>query len=134
MSHIIILPIAVPVTKKGKLWYLNLNQYRNTHYQTLNKAKREFKDQIAEQVLKLPFFEQVAITFTFYPGKGIIPDTSNVCCVADKFFCDALVELSKLKDDNRKFVLGTQYLPGEKDIHNPRVEAKIHDHSKGSQK
>lgn len=126
--HVVHLPLAVPVTKGGKLFWINLNQYRNTHYQTLNTAKVEFKKLIEDQIKALPRFDKIAITFTFHPGKGIIPDTANVCCIAEKFFCDALVEMKKLEDDNRRFVLGTQYLPGDQDVHNPRVEARIHPH------
>lgn len=126
--HTLILPISVPVTKGGKRFVLNLNQYRNAHYQTLNRAKVEFKKAVEDQIKELPFLPRVAITFTFHPGKGIIPDTANVCCIVEKFFCDALVELGKMKDDTREFVLGTQYLPGERDPLNPRVEARIQVH------
>ncbi len=126
--HELILPISVPVTKGGKKFHLNLNQYRNAHYQTLNKAKKAFKEEVEEQIKALPFMPKVAITFVFHPGKGIIPDTANVCCITEKFFCDALVELGKLKDDTRDYVLGTQYLPGERDPSNPRVVARIQVH------
>lgn len=127
-EYIVNLPLAVPVTKGGRLFWVNLNQYRNSHYQTLNKAKAKFKDTIREQVLALPYLHKIAVTFTFHPGKGIIPDTNNVCSIADKFFLDSLVELSRLKDDSRKYVLGTRYLPGAQDRDNPRVEARIHLH------
>lgn len=124
---LVICPTHVPVSK-AKIVPVNLNWYRNAHFQSLNKAKVNFKKAIESQVLALPVLKKVALTFTFHPGKGIIPDTSNVCCIADKFFCDALVELGRLPDDTRKFVLGTQYLPGLQDTHNPRIEVRIHLH------
>lgn len=125
---IIILPLAVPVTKGGKLFWVNLNQYRNAHYQTLNKAKIRFKDEIESQILALPYLHEIAITYTFHPGKGIIADTNNVCAIQDKFFCDALVDLKRIKNDTREHILGTQFLPGDRDVDYPRVEAKIHIH------
>ena len=124
---VVSVPISVQVSKK-KRFYLNLNQYRNAHFRTLDKAKKVFLEEVSPIVEPLPFFEQIALTFTLYPGKGIIPDTSNVCCIVEKFFNDALVDLGKIQDDNHKIVLGSQYLFGEKDITNPRVEVKIHPH------
>lgn len=126
MSELIVnLPVAVPVTKGGKMFAINMNQYRNAHFRTLDKAKKVFKEMVREQILALPYLGQIAVTYTFYPGKGIIADTNNVCAIADKFFLDALVELSRIKNDTRAFVLGTQMLPGPRDLLNPRVEARI---------
>ena len=125
---LITLPLAVPVTKGGRLWQLNLNQYRNTHYQTLNKAKSAFKEAIEDQLKALPFLERIAITYTLFPKNAQLCDTSNVCAIQDKFFCDALKECKRIADDNYKIVLGTQYLFGAIDRQNPRVEARIHHH------
>lgn len=118
-------PISVQVSKARK-FSLNLNQYRNAHFRTLDKAKKVFAQQVSPIIQPLPKFDQIALTFTLFPGKGVIPDTSNVCCIVEKFFNDALVEQGKIEDDNYKYVLGSQYLFGEKDIDNPRVEVKIH--------
>ena len=124
---LVICPTHVAVSK-AKNAPVNLNWYRNAHFQSLNKAKVNFKLAIQSQILALPRLKKVALPYTFHPGEGIIPDATNVCCVADKFFCDALVELGKLEDDTRQYVLGTQYLPGAQDVHNPRIEVRIHPH------
>lgn len=124
---LIILPTHVQVSKNKRV-PVNLNWYRNAHFLELNRAKVNFKAAIAEQIKALPYLKKIAVSYTFHPGKGIIADTNNVCCIADKFFLDALVELSRIKDDTRKHVIGTQFLPGAQDVANPRVEAHITSH------
>lgn len=126
-NHVINLPLKVQITKKKIRYFrINLNEYRNTHFQSLNKAKEVFLEVVRPQVEKLPLLGKIAITFTLFPGSKIECDTSNICSIADKFFCDALVECGKIEDDNYKFILGVQYLFGEIDKANPRVEARIH--------
>ena len=44
-------PLSVPVGK-GK-FIINLNNYRNAHYQILNKAKKSYKLIINNQIKKL---------------------------------------------------------------------------------
>lgn len=126
--HIVTLPIRVPVTKKGKLWSVNLNIYRNTHHQTLNKAKVAFAKAIEDQVLALPVMQKIAITYTLYPKTKQLCDVSNVCSIVDKFFSDVLTEHGRLQDDNYTCLLGVQYLFGGIDKNNPRVEARISRH------
>ena len=53
---IINLPYSIPVGKKDNKFYVNLNQYRNAHYHTLNSAKITFKELISDQVKQLPKF------------------------------------------------------------------------------
>lgn len=125
-EYLILLPTSVPVTKAGRQVPINLNWYRNAHYQTLNKAKVAFKNAIMEQLATLPFFDRIAITYTVYPRTKQLSDIGNVCSIADKFFCDALVEASRIQDDNYTVVLGTQHLFGAIDRENPRIEARIH--------
>lgn len=118
------LPLSIQVTKKKK-FYINLNQYRNTHFHTLNKAKVDFKELIAEQLKKLPILERVKLTYTLYPATIREVDVPNVCSIADKFFSDALVEHGKLTDDNYKFLPEVTYRYGGVDKHKPRVEVHI---------
>lgn len=121
---IIYLPLSVQVTKK-KPFILNLNVYRNAHYQTLNKAKALFKEAIWNQLMDLPVMGRIKLTYTLYPGSAREVDVANVCSIQDKFFCDALVEAKKLPDDNYKFLPTTQFQFGEIDRKNPRVEVEI---------
>ena len=121
---IISLPITIPVSKKNK-FSLNLNQYRNTHFQILNKAKVNFHTAVAALIKHLPFIESCGITYTLYVPTKRRVDIRNICSVVDKFFCDTLVESGKLADDNFQVVRSVSYQFGGVDSLNPRVEARI---------
>ena len=120
--------LSVPQSKK-KQFILNLNHYRNAHYRTLNTVKIRYKEVMAHKIMTLPTFERVELEFVFYPGKKYRYDTSNVCSIHEKFFCDALVELGKLPDDSYKYVTQSTYRFGDFDKENPRVEIIINEDS-----
>lgn len=117
-------PLRVAKTKSSD-WILNLNNYRNTHYQTLNKTKINYKEYIREQVESLPVFKQVKVTYTLYPKTQRKCDVSNVCSIHSKYFLDALVEYGRLPDDTYEFVPEETYRFGSVDKNNPRVEIEI---------
>ena len=118
-------PLRVPVSK-SKFFSLNLNQYRNAHYFTLNNAKKEFKSQMEKQITALPSLVQVWIVYELYLPSKRKADTSNICSIVDKFFCDALVELGKLPEDNYEHVIECLYRFGGVDTKNPRCEITIY--------
>lgn len=121
---IILCPLEVPAG--NKTFRLNLNQYRNTHYQLLNKAKISFSNMVFNQVKKLPKFDPpISITYTLYDGCNRQKDLSNICCIVDKFFCDVLVALKKIPDDNRDILVKVEYIYGGIDKKNPHCEVKI---------
>ena len=127
MSHVtwaLDSPLKVPVSK-NKSFILNLNNYRNAHYQTLNKAKINYKAHMWEQIDGLPVFEAVMITYRLYPGTRRRTDIGNVTSIHQKFFEDALVELGKIKDDDYFHILGSESEFVEIDKENPRVEIWI---------
>lgn len=125
MAHLIKLPLFVPINKSGKKYYLNLNKYRNTHYQTLNKAKVVFKDIVKNDINKLPSLNVIEIEYKLFTGTKRLCDVSNICSVVDKFFSDALVECGKLEDDNYLFLPKISFEFGSIDKLDPRVEAHI---------
>jgi hypothetical protein len=93
-------PTRVNKNKKS-LVSLNLNIYRNAHFQLLNKMKKGFAEIISPQVpssIAFPF-QKVRITYTLYVGTKHRKDLSNVLSVIDKFTCDALVDLGVMEDD-----------------------------------
>lgn len=104
---------------------LNLNQYRNTHYIILNKAKIAYKELMKEQISRLPELSNISLHYTVYTKTKREFDLSNVCSVVDKFFCDALVELGKLPDDNIKYLSQISFSFGGIDKDNPRIEVTI---------
>lgn len=87
--------------------------------------KIKYKSIMAEQISSLPLFDKVRVTFTLFPKTRRLCDIGNVCSVHSKFFLDALVELGKIEDDNYLFIPNEEYLMGEVDKDNPRVEIKI---------
>lgn len=120
----IALPLSVPQSKT-KVFQLNLNIYRNAHYQTLNKVKVNFQEQVAPLLKQLPALKQISLSYELYPESNRLCDVANICSVVDKFFSDSLVNLGYITDDNYKHVLGVQYLFGAVDKKNPRVEVTI---------
>lgn len=110
---------------KTKEMILNLNQYRNAHFFKLNNSKTSYKVIMKEQIEQLPEFETVKITYTVFFGSKRKTDISNVCSIIDKYFCDALVELGKLPDDNYDYIQEVNYRYGGIDKDNPRVEITL---------
>lgn len=124
MVHTLSSPLRVAVTK-NKDFILNLNNYRNAHYQTLNRAKIKYKEVMKSQIEDLPPMERVKVTITLYPGTARKCDLSNVCSIHDKFFMDALVELGKLPDDDYTHTPEVSYRYGCIDRVNPRCSIEI---------
>ena len=116
--------MRVPVTKK-KDWTLNLNQYRNTHYQTLNKAKVVYKELIKDQLLGFICVHPITIEYTLFVKTQRRMDIGNVLSVHQKFFEDALVELSCIPDDDYHWIPQVVFSYGGQDKDNPRVEITI---------
>jgi hypothetical protein len=117
-------PLSVPQSKK-KNFILNLNVYRNAHYLTLNTVKKRYKEAMADQIVALPRFDKISITYRLYPKTNRLCDISNILAIHDKFFCDALQELDKLEDDNYLYLNHVQYRMGQVDKEKPRVEIEI---------
>jgi hypothetical protein len=118
-------PLFIPKNKKGDKWYLNLNNYRNTHYQTSNNIKKEYKERISSLVQGLPLFNKVSISFHIYASNKRLFDIGNIASIHEKFFLDALVELGKLPEDNYLYIPETHtYFKGI-DKENPRVDIII---------
>lgn len=96
--NIIILPMKLP----------SLNEYiracRENRYSGA-KMKKQVEDDIGYFINKLPSFNNpVRIHFTWVE-ENKRRDLDNVC-FAKKFILDSLVKAGKLKDDNRKHVVG----------------------------
>src|SRR5690606_12492316 len=121
---IISLPLRIPISKKKK-FSINLNYYRNAHYQELNKAKNKFTELVLDKIKHLPKMEGCSLEYVLYPANRQRCDVSNVCSVIDKFFTDALVTCNRLEDDNYKLVPKVKYTFGAIDPQNPRCDVII---------
>jgi hypothetical protein len=118
-------PLYVEKNKKGDKWWLNLNNYRNTHYQTLNNVKKKFKEVITSEVNTLNFInEPIKITYVVYPPTKRLFDMDNMA-ILSKFTGDAIVELGRLEDDNYNWVPEVSFKFGSVDKTNPRCEVII---------
>lgn len=123
------LSITLGINKK-KTYYLNLNNYRNWHYQVSNTLKEEFKERMRSQlqnITPIPIDRGIFITYIFYSGSNRRKDLRNITTVIDKFLCDALVAYGIIPDDNCDICNGFMDLYGGIDKDNPRVEAYINE-------
>lgn len=116
-------PIRLRMGKK--MYGLNLNIFRNLHYRQLNKLKQLYGEVMKEFILHSPKFKTCRITYTVFKGDRRKFDIANVCSVVDKFFCDAMVELGKLPDDNANVIDQVVYKYGGIDKGYPRVEIQV---------
>lgn len=120
------LPLHVWVSGKTK-FILNLNNYRNAHFQVLNKAKKLYAEEVSLSIGKQRpcFMGGCMLTYTLYQPTNRRVDVSNPLSIIDKFTCDALTELGILPDDSYKYVLSVAYNWGGVDPKNPRAELEI---------
>ena len=126
----VISPIYVPLPRKkikDKKIALNLNVYRNLHFQVNNQAKVQYLYHMTSYLHDLKFPNPIHLEFVLYkPSKRKI-DRANILCIVEKFFCDALTEFKCIPDDNDNHILSTHYTTGGVDSKNPRVEIFIKD-------
>lgn len=128
------LPLAVTIPRKRKddlRFILNLNNYRNAHYHTLNAAKRLYVAHVlaamADAGVKAGtrLGGPLALCYTLFPKTRRRVDVANPCSIIDKFACDALVHLGVLEDDSADIVRRTVYQFGTVDKDRPRCELEI---------
>jgi hypothetical protein len=126
----IILPFSVILprkTKADKVFNLNLNIYRNTHYMTLNQAKILWKEIVRTAVERsLATGPPYVFAYTAYPATNRKFDLGNVLSIVQKFTDDALIEMGIINDDSYKIIPIVKYLFGWVDKDNPRVELEIY--------
>ncbi len=81
---------------------LSLNVYRNLNHWAKNKAKRNYAQIVCLELR--PFrsvkFDTPVITYTLFSKTKRRRDLSNFCSIIDKFFCDALVDMNMIEDDD----------------------------------
>lgn len=128
MSLVIKSPLSVPLTSK-KQFILNLNNYRNLYFRSLNTSKKVYKQKVAEQIEEQFYYqpEQVGIIYKVFKGDYRRFDIGNICSVHQKYFEDAVVELGKLKDDKADIIPISVFLYGGISVDNPRVEITVYD-------
>lgn len=120
------LPLSVWVSGNKK-FILNLNNYRNAHFQVLNKAKKLYVEEVSLALGKQRdcFNGGCMLTYTLYQPTNRRVDVSNPLSIIDKFTCDALTELGVLPDDSNKYIQSVHYQWGGVDSKRPRCELEI---------
>lgn len=121
--YVITSPLFVYVGKKK--FMLNMNDYRNAHYQVLNKAKVEYKRLLRDEILQLPKMNVININYDVTLGDNRRHDGMNIVSVTSKFFLDALVEYGVLEDDNTKHVIHEEWNCCGVEKNNGKVEIYI---------
>lgn len=101
MEIVFNMPLYVVLVRKK--YYINLNGYRNWHYHLNNVLKQLYSDLVFQQVLennmqKIDY--KVNIDFLLIRGDKRCVDKANVLSIHEKFFCDALVCIGIIEDDN----------------------------------
>jgi len=121
------IPIYYQITK-NKRQGLNLNSYRNNHYQRNNKMKKEFAkvfqlliSGMDNAVLRPP----LALVYTITRGTARKADLGNIGAVLDKFCSDSLVEFGLLADDNTEYIKEIIFRDGGIDKQNPHAKLEI---------
>ena len=121
-----ILPLK-SLKSKHKYFILNLNNYRNAHYQSLNASKVDFCYQMnARYPEKIkPITGKIRTEYTIFSKDKRLFDLPNVGSIVQKYFEDWLVSRGVIKDDNITVIPECSYYWGMVDKENPRCEAVI---------
>lgn len=121
----ITISMPLSITIGNKKHSINLNPYRNLHYQVLNKLKKEYKEIVGEQIEWLRFDGKIKLTFILWKRDRRKIDRANPLSIHEKFFCDALVDYGCIPDDNDDYISSSHYYTGGIDKKNPRVDIII---------
>jgi hypothetical protein len=119
-------PLKV-IKTKTKDFILNLNNYRNAHYQVLNKTKVEFctlmDAKYSEEYEPAP--GEVKTTYTVYSGSKRKFDLPNVCSIVQKYFEDWMTHKGIIPTDDITVITECEYSFGGTDKDNPRVDITV---------
>ena len=127
MEVSVVMPMYFMKSKKRTM--VGMNVFRNLHYTTKNKLKRDFASKVFEQL------EEKNIKFDVYDGlyecefilyyENKLCDMPNVCSLIDKFVLDAFVTYGVVKNDNVARYVKSTYVVGGQDKQNPRVVVNL---------
>lgn len=110
---------------KQRRYALNLNTYRNLHFQVNNNLKKRYKELIKEQVKMFATADPVEIRVVYFNGTQRKSDLENNCIVHIKYLLDALVEEWRIKTDDYDTVKKIVFEYWWYDKDNGRVEIEV---------
>jgi len=121
-----IAPLSV-IKTKTKDFILNLNNYRNAHYQVLNKTKVEFcklmDERYPDDYEQAP--GEVKTTYTVWAGSRRKFDLPNVCSIVQKYTEDWMTHKGIIPTDDITVIAECSYIYGGIDTGDPRVEIGV---------
>jgi Holliday junction resolvase RusA-like endonuclease len=124
----LICPLYITIerkTKPDKKVFVNMNTYRNLHFQINNNVKVKYKELLREQLEGVKIKTPVEITYKVYKARNTTLDKMNVVSITSKYLLDAITQYGCWTDDNDDFVKTETIMPTELDRKNPRVEVFI---------
>jgi len=111
-SFIVKMPIHVELGKKKKRKiFLNLNIFRLQHGHMINNVKKQYHT-IAEPLIPKYKYDYIKLDYELFLPDRRKRDISNLCSVIDKNFCDSLVKMGVVEDDNYEFLQEVTYRYG----------------------
>lgn len=115
-SPITMIHIKLPI--HWKIWtdieYIWLNFYRNAHFRTLTKFKKDYTDSLFPYLKGKNIQTPISITYIFHPSrKG--QDMDNCVAVTWKFLQDSLVHYWVIPDDDYEHISLTTAMVWDKD-------------------
>jgi len=126
------IPLRVHKNKKT-LISLNLNNYRNNHFQVNNSIKkkvhkiiRDLCGRIDDKIPCLP----LELEYTIYRKDKRRIDLGNIGSIVDKYVSDALVMCGLIPDDNTDYIKAIRYIDGGIDKNCPRATLEIRHYEK----
>lgn len=132
------LPLSVEYRFHKKLnkfikFILNLNNYRNLDYISLNTTKIKYKElinPILDTIEPIVDNSELEFIYLYYSKSKRLFDISNPCSILDKYICDAIVEKGIIPEDNISIIKKVSYEYAGIDKLNPRVELIIKKYEK----
>lgn len=132
------LPLSVEYRFHKKLnkfikFILNLNNYRNLDYISLNTTKIKYKElinPILDTIEPIIDSSELEFIYLYYSKSKRLFDISNPCSILDKYICDAIVEKGIIPEDNISIIKKVSYEYAGIDKLNPRVDLIIKKHEK----
>ena len=121
------IPISIITAKsgKGKRYYLNLNNYRNWHYQTSNAIKTKYCESLESILKDVKLSTPIELHFILWNGSKRKIDRANIISIVEKNLCDALTHYKCIEDDSDDYISSSHYITGGIDKENPRCDVII---------
>lgn len=119
----VVLPIYWDKTKSSTV-LVSMNAYRNWHYHTSNKFKKDFHELVRNQLGTDRISGPYELYLELY-YKNSNCDGSNIIALMEKVVLDAFQEHGIIESDTVKHHLGSSWKIIQQDKENPRCVIQI---------